>query len=58
MVPGKEMEDHFWEVEVGDTDYIQGKVDYAIYNVWGIKEPNYVMRMMGTGDRLLEDETC
>ena len=53
MVPGKEMEGHFWEVEVGNTDSIQGKVDDAIYNLWGIKEPNYVMRMMNTDDRLL-----
>ena len=58
MVPGKEMEGHFWEVEVGNTDSIQGKVDDAICNLWGIKEPNYVMRMMDTDDRLLEDETC
>ena len=31
MVPGKEMENHFWEVEVGETDAIQGKVE----KYWG-----------------------
>ena len=51
------MEDHFWEVEVGETDSIQGKVDDVIYNLWRMKEPNYVMRMTATGGRLLEDDT-
>ena len=46
------------EVEVGDTDAIQGTVDDVIYNLWGMKEPNYVMRMMATGGRLLADDTC
>ena len=43
---------------MGETDAIQGKVDYVIYNLWGMKEPNYLMRMMDTGVRLLADETC
>ena len=55
MVPGKEMEDHFLEVEVGEKYSIQGTVEYDIYNLWGMKEPNYVMRIMATGGRLL---TC
>ena len=29
------MEDPFGEVEVRDTDAIQGKVDDVIYNLWG-----------------------
>ena len=58
MVPGKETEDHFGEVEVGEIDAIQVTVDYIIYNLWGMKEPNYVMRMMATGVRLLADDTC
>ena len=57
VVPSKDMEDHFGEVEVGDTDSIQGTVDDVIYNLWGMKEPNYVMRMMATGGRLLADYT-
>ena len=57
MVPVKDMEDNFGEVEVGDTDAIQGSVDDIIYNLWGMKEPNYVMRMMATGGRLLADYT-
>ena len=30
MVPDKETEDNFWEVEVGETDAIQGTVDDVI----------------------------
>ena len=37
MVPGKEMGDHFREVEVGETYAIQGTVDDVIYNVWWMK---------------------
>ena len=52
------MEDHFGGVEVGKTDSIQGTVDDVIYNILGTKEPNYVIRMMATGGRLLADDTC
>ena len=52
MVPDKETEDHFGGVEMGDTDTIQVEVDYVIYNLWGMKGPNYVMREMATGGRL------
>ena len=58
MVSGKDMEDHFGEVGVGDTDAIQGKVGDVIYNLWEIRESNYVMIMMTTGGRLLEDDAC
>ena len=43
---------------MGETDEKQETVDGFIYNLWGMKEPNYVMRMMATGGRLLEDDTC
>ena len=42
------MEDSFGEVDMGETDIIHGTVDDVIYNLWGVKEPNYVMRMMAT----------
>ena len=57
MVPGKDMEDNFGEAEVGETDSIQGTVDHIIYNLWEMKDPNYVMRIMTTGGCLLEDDT-
>ena len=39
MVPGKDMEDHFeeLEVEVGEIYAIHGTFDDVIYNVWGMK---------------------
>ena len=58
MVPGKDMEDNFGEVEVGETYAIQLTFDGVIYNLWGMTELNYVMRFMATGGRILADETC
>ena len=52
------MEDHFWEVEVGETDAIQVTVDDVIYNLCGMKQPNYGMWVMATGGFLLLDDTC
>ena len=52
------MEDNFGELEVGEIDSIQGTVDDIIYNLWGMEKPNYVMRIMATGGRLLADNTC
>ena len=50
MIPGKEMEDHFGEVDVGEIDAIHGTVDVVIYHLWVTKEPNYVMMIMATGE--------
>ena len=58
MVPGKDMEDHFGRMVVGETDAIQGTVDGDIYNLWGTKEPIYLKRMMATGGCLLADDIC
>ena len=58
MVPGKETEDNFGEVGVGETDSIQVTVDDVIYNLWVVKDPNYVMSIMATGGRVLVDDTC
>ena len=58
MVPGKDMEDNFGEVEVGGTNVRQGTVDGDIYNLWGTKDPIYLKKMMATGVRLLADDTC
>ena len=57
VVSGKEIEDHFWWVEVEDTDSIHGTVDNVIYNLWGMK-PNYGVRIMDTCGRLLLDDIC
>ena len=58
IVPGTEMEDHFLKVEEREIDAIQATLDDVIYNLWGTKEPNYVMRKMDTGGCLLADDIC
>ena len=47
------MEDHFGKLEVGETDAIQGIVYGDIYNLWGTKDPIYVMSMMAIRARRL-----
>ena len=37
---------------------IHGIVDDVIYNLLGMKEPNYMVRIMATSGRLLTDDTC
>jgi hypothetical protein len=58
MVPGDAMERHFEDKEVGDVDAIEGVLDGVKYTLWGMKEPNYIMRMMATGGALLSDFSC
>ena len=43
---------------MGETDTIQGTVHDVIYNLWGMKENSYVMRIMDTGGLLFVDGTC
>ena len=45
-------------MELEETDAIQGTVDGDIYNLWGTKDPIYLMRMIATGGRLLADDSC
>ena len=43
---------------MGEIDIIQETVDDVIYNLWGMKETYYVIRMIATGGRLLENDIC
>ena len=43
---------------MGETYAIHGTVDDVINNLWMMKEPTYVMRIMATGGCLLVDDTC
>ena len=45
-------------VDVGDCHAIAGTQDWMIYNLWGMKEPDYVMRMMTMGGPLTAFESC
>jgi len=59
-VPGDAMQNFFDEdgVDVGDCHAIAGTQDGILYNLWGMKEPDYVMRMMATGGPLTAFESC
>ena len=58
MVPGDEMTEHLSEANVGDAMSISGVLDGVKYFLWGLKEPQYVMKMMATGGPLIANETC
>jgi hypothetical protein len=52
---------HFFDqdgINVGDCHAVQGMMDCTTYNLWGMKEPDYVMRMMATGRPLRYNKTC
>jgi hypothetical protein len=41
-----------------DCHAIQGVMEGVTYNLWGMKEPDYVMQMMATGGPLGVQESC
>jgi hypothetical protein len=59
-VPGDAMQQFFDAdgVNVGDNHVIAGTMDGVAYNLWGMKEPDYVMRMMATVGPLAVIDTC
>ena len=46
--PGKAMDQRLASKEVGDTDCIEGKLDDINYNLYMMKEHDFVMKMMAT----------
>ncbi|KAL3780541.1 hypothetical protein ACHAW5_006750 [Stephanodiscus triporus] len=52
------MQSYFDGMNVGDCDAIQGVMEGTTYNLWGMKEPDYVMRMMATGGPLDANDSC
>mmetsp|Transcript_19630 Transcript_19630/g.42045 ORF Transcript_19630/g.42045 Transcript_19630/m.42045 type:complete len:293 (+) Transcript_19630:2219-3097(+) len=59
-VPGNKIDRVFAEdgVKMSDTNDVQGVQDSITYNLWGMKEPNYVMKVMVTGGSLLSNNSC
>jgi hypothetical protein len=59
-VPGDAIDDFFRTegVEVGDCRAISGTMDGIPYNFWGMKEPDYVMKMMACGGMLKVFDHC
>jgi len=46
------------EVNIRDNHAIAGTMDGVAYNLWGMKEPDYVMRKMATGGPLAAYDMC
>jgi len=57
-VPGTSIDDHMADRDVGEVDAIQGTADGVTYNLWTMKEPGYVMKMMATSGSCIADESC
>jgi hypothetical protein len=59
-IPGEVMQLFFDVdgVDVGDCHAIQGVMEWTTYNLWGMKEPDYVMQMMATGGLLDANKSC
>ena len=58
LVPGDAMDQHIGQLNVGESAAISGTHNGVPYNIWGMKEPDYVMKLMATGGQLLSDNTC
>eukprot|EP00804_Cyclotella_cryptica_P020321 CCRYP_014042-RA/>CCRYP_014042-RA protein AED:0.41 eAED:0.46 QI:0/-1/0/1/-1/1/1/0/310 len=58
LVPGKAMDKRFAGKSPGECEAITGTLNASPYFIWGMKEPDYVMRIMATGGVLEEDDTC
>ena len=58
LVPGKAMDERFAGKSPGECEAITGTLNSSPYFIWGMKEPDYVMKIMATGGVLAEDETC
>ena len=55
-VPGDAIEDRMKEKEVGAVDSLKGEIDGVPYNIFCMKEPDYVMKLMSTYGALTVDE--
>ncbi len=44
--------------EVRDVNAVQGTIEGMPYNLWTMKEPDYIMKIMATSGSLIAGETC
>ena len=47
-IPGGAIDTHFKSKEVGDRDSLHGMLDGVAYDIFCMKEPDYVMKIMAT----------
>jgi hypothetical protein len=57
-VPGDAMKASFDDdgVQAGDFNAVTGRLDRIDYNIWAMKEPNYVMKMMSCSGPLRSEK--
>lgn len=47
-VAGATIDDHMKDKEVGETDSVRGSLENVPYNIFCLKEPDYIMKLMST----------
>lgn len=47
-VPGEAIDEKLRQKEVGECDSLRGEIDGVPYDIFGMKEPDYVMKIMST----------
>lgn len=57
-VPRDKMDSHLQDIEVGETAAIKETQDRVTCNLWMMKKPDYIMKMMTTGGNLIVDQSC
>ena len=55
-VPGDMIDDHFKDKDVGSVDSLKGKIDNVPYDIYCMKEPDYVMKIMSMHGGLFEKD--
>ena len=55
-VPGDMIDDHFKDKDVGSVDSLKGKIDNVPYDIYCMKEPDYVIKIMSTYGGLFEKD--
>ena len=55
-MPGDKIDKHFKDKEVGCTDSLKGRLDGVHYDIFCMKEPKYVVKIMSTYGGLLEND--
>ena len=57
-IPGAAIDNWFSDKAVGAVEALTGMLTGIRYFVWGMKEPDYTMKIMATGGVLASDESC
>ena len=55
-VPGDMIDDYFKDKDVGEVDSLKGILDNIHYDIFCMKEPDYVMKIMSTYGGLIEKD--